>query len=182
MQYGSIGWSVGATLGYAQAAPEKRVIACIGDGSFQVIENRERMNCLHFPGNFMTNEIYLQMTAQDISTMLRCGQRTIIFLINNGGYTIEVEIHDGPYNVIKNWNYTGLVDAIHNGEGKCWTTKVSRSSNFQSRSLFFTPNLEWKDINILNVSTVCRFIVKKSWWKQLKQQMEQRKTVCVSLK
>ncbi|AES79534.1 pyruvate decarboxylase [Medicago truncatula] len=99
MQYGSIGWSVGATLGYAQAVPEKRVIACIGDGSFQV-------------------------TAQDVSTMLRCGQKTIIFLINNGGYTIEVEIHDGPYNVIKNWNYTGLIDAIHNGEGKCWTTKV----------------------------------------------------------
>ncbi|XP_043701258.1 pyruvate decarboxylase 1 isoform X1 [Telopea speciosissima] len=99
MQYGSIGWSVGATLGYAQAANDKRVIACIGDGSFQV-------------------------TAQDVSTMLRCGQRSIIFLINNGGYTIEVEIHDGPYNVIKNWDYTKLVDAIHNGEGKCWTAKV----------------------------------------------------------
>uniref|UniRef100_A0A0D6QR85 pyruvate decarboxylase n=1 Tax=Araucaria cunninghamii TaxID=56994 RepID=A0A0D6QR85_ARACU len=99
MQYGSIGWSVGATLGYAQATLDKRVIACIGDGSFQV-------------------------TAQDVSTMIRWGQRTIIFLINNGGYTIEVEIHDGPYNVIKNWNYTGLVDAIHNGEGKCWTAKV----------------------------------------------------------
>ncbi|XP_042478978.1 pyruvate decarboxylase 1-like [Macadamia integrifolia] len=99
MQYGSIGWSVGATLGYAQAAKDKRVIACIGDGSFQV-------------------------TAQDVSTMIRCGQRTIIFLINNGGYTIEVEIHDGPYNVIKNWDYTKLVDAIHNGEGKCWTAKV----------------------------------------------------------
>lgn len=66
-----------------------------------------------------------QVTAQDISTMIRCGQNTIIFLINNGGYTIEVEIHDGPYNVIKNWDYTGVVDAIHNGEGKCWTTKVS---------------------------------------------------------
>ncbi|KAF5940986.1 hypothetical protein HYC85_022153 [Camellia sinensis] len=65
-----------------------------------------------------------QVTAQDVSTMLRCEQRTIIFLINNGGYTIEVEIHDGPYNVIKNWNYTGLVNAIHNGEGKCWTSKV----------------------------------------------------------
>ncbi|KAI7993811.1 hypothetical protein LOK49_LG11G02707 [Camellia lanceoleosa] len=62
--------------------------------------------------------------AQDVSTMLRYEQRTIIFLINNGGYTIEVEIHDGPYNVIKNWNYTGLVDAIHNGESKCWTAKV----------------------------------------------------------
>ncbi|KAF8397254.1 hypothetical protein HHK36_016164 [Tetracentron sinense] len=99
MQYGSIGWSVGATLGYAQAVPDKRVIACIGDGSFQ-------------------------MTAQDVSTMLRCEQKSIIFLINNGGYSTEVEIHDGPYNVIKNWNYAGLVDAIHNGQGKCWTTKV----------------------------------------------------------
>ncbi|KAK1677709.1 hypothetical protein QYE76_038557 [Lolium multiflorum] len=100
MQYGSIGWSVGALLGYAQGSKDKRVIACIGDGSFQV-------------------------TAQDVSTMLRCEQNSIIFLINNGGYTIEVEIHDGPYNVIKNWNYTGLVDAIHNGEGKCWTAKVT---------------------------------------------------------
>lgn len=99
MQYGSIGWSVGATLGYAQAAKNKRVISFIGDGSFQV-------------------------TAQDVSTMIRAEQNPIIFLINNGGYTIEVEIHDGPYNVIKNWNYTGLVDAIHNGHGKCWTTKV----------------------------------------------------------
>ncbi|KAG2262365.1 hypothetical protein Bca52824_069444 [Brassica carinata] len=35
MQYGSIGWSVGATLGYAQAVPEKRVLAFIGDGSFK---------------------------------------------------------------------------------------------------------------------------------------------------
>ncbi|VVA14287.1 PREDICTED: pyruvate [Prunus dulcis] len=35
MQYGSIGWSIGASLGYAQAAPTKPVIAFIGDGSFQ---------------------------------------------------------------------------------------------------------------------------------------------------
>ncbi|KAH9563877.1 hypothetical protein CY35_05G147200 [Sphagnum magellanicum] len=100
MQYGSIGWSVGATLGYAQAAGKgKRVISCIGDGSFQV-------------------------TAQEVSTMIRYGQQSIIFLLNNGGYTIEVEIHDGPYNIIKNWNYTGLVEALHNGEGKVWTCKV----------------------------------------------------------
>ncbi|RDX66248.1 Pyruvate decarboxylase 4, partial [Mucuna pruriens] len=99
LQYGSIGWSVGATLGYAQAAPQKRVIACIGDGSFQ-------------------------MTAQEVSTMLRWGQNSIIFLINNGGYTTEVEIHDGPYNVIKNWNYAGMVETIDHGEGKCWTAKL----------------------------------------------------------
>ena len=49
------------------------------------------------------------------------------FPVNNGGYTTEVEIHDGPYNVIKNWNYIGLVDAIQNSEGKCWTKKVNIS-------------------------------------------------------
>ncbi|KAJ9565356.1 hypothetical protein OSB04_001322 [Centaurea solstitialis] len=99
MQYGSIGWSVGALLGYAQSQPEKRVIASIGDGSFQV-------------------------TAQDVTTMIRNEQKSIIFLINNGGYTIEVEIHDGPYNVIKNWNYTGVVEAFNNDDGKLWTAKV----------------------------------------------------------
>ncbi|KAF4381071.1 hypothetical protein F8388_011993 [Cannabis sativa] len=65
----------GCGLGYAQAAsPNNRVIACIGDGSFQ-------------------------MGAQEVSTMLRCGQNSIIFLINNGGYTIEEVIHEGSYNV-----------------------------------------------------------------------------------
>ncbi|XP_022144025.1 pyruvate decarboxylase 2-like, partial [Momordica charantia] len=97
--YASIGWSLGATLGYAQAASNERMVLCMGDGSFQ-------------------------MAPQDLSTMLRLGQRNIIFLINNGGYTIEVEIHDGPYNVIKNWDYTALVDAMHNANGNCWTTKV----------------------------------------------------------
>ncbi|PPS07092.1 hypothetical protein GOBAR_AA13551 [Gossypium barbadense] len=54
----------------------------------------------------MIDTAILTVTAQDVSTMLR------------------LEIHDGPYNVIKNWNYIALVDAIHNVEGKCWTTKV----------------------------------------------------------
>ncbi|KAK9816456.1 hypothetical protein WJX72_000539 [[Myrmecia] bisecta] len=101
MQYGSIGWSVGALLGYATALQnKKRVIACIGDGSFQV-------------------------TAQDISTVIRYDLNPIVFLINNAGYTIEVEIHDGPYNNIKNWDYAGLIHAFSNGEGNAWATKVT---------------------------------------------------------
>ncbi len=91
MQYGSIGWSVGATLGYALARPEKRLISLIGDGSFQ-------------------------LTAQEVSTMIRHETRPIIFLMNNRGYTIEVEIHDGPYNNIQNWNYAALM-AVFNGNG-----------------------------------------------------------------
>jgi pyruvate decarboxylase len=93
MQYGSIGWATGATLGVSLAGgAERRTVALIGDGSFQ-------------------------LTAQEISTMIRHGANPIIFLLNNRGYTIEVEIHDGPYNNIKNWDYAGLVDVFNAGEG-----------------------------------------------------------------
>uniref|UniRef100_A0A6B2L2B6 pyruvate decarboxylase n=1 Tax=Arcella intermedia TaxID=1963864 RepID=A0A6B2L2B6_9EUKA len=94
MQYGSIGWSVGALLGMALGfRGSRRCIAMIGDGSFQ-------------------------MTAQEVSTMIRYGLNPIIFLLNNQGYTIEVEIHDGPYNNIKNWDYKMLIDAFSKKEGK----------------------------------------------------------------
>lgn len=33
------------------------------------------------------------------------------------GYTIEVEIHDGPYNNIKNWDYAGLIQAFNAEDG-----------------------------------------------------------------
>ena len=57
--------------------------------------------------------------------MIRYGTSPIIFLINNGGYTIEVEIHDGPYNKIKNWDYAGLVDIFNAGEGNGWGCRVT---------------------------------------------------------
>ncbi|PWA55599.1 pyruvate decarboxylase [Artemisia annua] len=63
--------------------------------------------------------IYIHVIAHDVSTVLRCWQNPIIFLINNGGYTIEIKIYDGPYDK-KNLKYTGSVDAIHNGQGKCY--------------------------------------------------------------
>lgn len=107
MQYGSIGWSVGATLGYAAATHKKRrLIAMIGDGSFQ-------------------------MTAQEISTMIRYGLNPIIFLINNGGYSIEVEIHDGPYNVIKNWRYAELVNVFNAEDGNGWSCRVETEAELQ---------------------------------------------------
>lgn len=101
MQYGSIGWSVGALLGYAVGAgPGRQVIALIGDGSFQ-------------------------MTAQEVSTMIRYGVRAVIFVINNGGYTIEVEIHDGPYNPIKNWHYADLIAVFNADDGNGWGCRVT---------------------------------------------------------
>ena len=122
--------------------------------------------------------IVSQVTAQDVSTMIRCGQRTIIFLINNGGYTIEVEIHDGPYNVIKNWNYTGLVDAIHNGEGKCWTTKVSNLTWYICSNASML--MLWNADNMFVV--VFRSLMRRSWLKQLRQQQGLRRIACASLR
>ena len=82
MQYGSKGWSIG----YAQAVPEKRVIACIGDGSFHVglilVPSLKSISTLrlefisegyeHFDSSGVLfcvfSKCFLQMTAQEVST------------------------------------------------------------------------------------------------------------------
>jgi indolepyruvate decarboxylase len=83
--WGSIGYSVGALLGTLTAAPERRHLLFIGDGSFQE-------------------------TAQELSTMLRHDCKPVIFLINNGGYTIERGYmgKTSDYNDIARWAYAEL--------------------------------------------------------------------------
>ena len=51
-----------------------------------------------------------QVTAQELSTILRHDYRPVIFLINNGGYTIERGYlgKAEPYNDIANWAYANL--------------------------------------------------------------------------
>jgi TPP-dependent 2-oxoacid decarboxylase len=90
--YGSIGYTVGATLGAGIAAQDRRVVLFIGDGSFQV-------------------------TCQDLSTMIRNRLKPVIFLINNDGYTIERVITDHPYNDLQPWHYHKLVDVFGGGLG-----------------------------------------------------------------
>ena len=90
--YGSIGYTVGATLGAGMAAKDRHVVLFVGDGSFQV-------------------------TCQDISTMIRNRLKPVIFLINNGGYTIERVITDRSYNDIQPWHYHKLVDVFGGGLG-----------------------------------------------------------------
>ncbi len=83
--WGSIGYSVGALLGTLTAAPDRRHLLFIGDGSFQE-------------------------TAQELSTMLRHDCKPVIFLINNGGYTIERGYmgKTADYNDIAGWAYAEL--------------------------------------------------------------------------
>ena len=90
--YGSIGYTVGATLGAGMAAQDRQVVLFVGDGSFQV-------------------------TCQDLSTMIRNHLKPVIFLINNDGYTIERVISDRPYNDIQPWHYHRFVDVFGGGVG-----------------------------------------------------------------
>jgi TPP-dependent 2-oxoacid decarboxylase len=90
--YGSIGYTIGATLGASMAAQDRRAVLFVGDGSFQV-------------------------TGQDLSTMIRNHLKPIIFIINNHGYTIERVICDRPYNDIHPWHYHKLVDIFGGGLG-----------------------------------------------------------------
>lgn len=85
INWGSIGYSVGALLGALTAAPERRHILLIGDGSFQV-------------------------SAQELSTILRHDHKPVILLINNGGYTIERGYlgRNETYNDVANWAYADL--------------------------------------------------------------------------
>jgi indolepyruvate decarboxylase len=83
--WGSIGYSVGSLLGTLTAAPERRHLLFVGDGSFQ-------------------------LTAQEVSTMLRHDYKPVIFLINNGGYTIERCWlgKTSRFNDVANWAYADL--------------------------------------------------------------------------
>lgn len=83
--WGSIGYTLPATLGTCLAAPDRRQVLFIGDGSFQ-------------------------LTAQELSTLLRLDQKPVIFVLNNRGYTIERFIlgMTDAYNDVANWNYAGL--------------------------------------------------------------------------
>ncbi|KAG4443135.1 hypothetical protein IFR05_001367 [Cadophora sp. M221] len=103
--WGSIGYSVGACQGAALAArdagEDRRTILFVGDGSFQ-------------------------LTAQEVSTMIRLGLKPIIFVICNDGYTIERFIHgwDADYNDIQPWAFKDLVKVFGAAEGKSRTYQI----------------------------------------------------------
>ncbi|KIJ62714.1 hypothetical protein HYDPIDRAFT_94123 [Hydnomerulius pinastri MD-312] len=95
--YGSIGWTVGNTLGAAIAARDKnlgRVILFVGDGS-------------------------LQLTVQELSTMIHQRLTPIIFVINNDGYNIERNLHgmERKYNDIQDWKWTSLLTTLGDLDG-----------------------------------------------------------------
>ena len=81
MQYGSIGWSVGATLGYAQAVPEKRVISFIGDGSFQV-DNQKYYPELCFFNSFANISDFDISKSSSFREIIICSLSNLLLVMN----------------------------------------------------------------------------------------------------
>lgn len=105
--WGAIGYTLPATLGSCLANPNSRHFLFIGDGSFQ-------------------------MTAQELSTLIREDCKPIIFLLNNKGYTIERYIWgmEDKYNDVANWDYAAL-PAVFGQKDKCFIARVKTEGELQ---------------------------------------------------
>lgn len=100
----SIGYATPALLGAILASPGRRHILLTGEGS-------------------------LQMTVQEISTVMRHDLKPFIFVINNSGYTVERAVlgKDAKYNDVANWRYSELPNVF--SRDKTAETHVVQTSN-----------------------------------------------------
>ena len=92
--YTSMGFAVPATLGVSVAQPDRRVVAIVGDGAFQ-------------------------MTCLELSNIVRRGFAPIVIVLDNGGYGTERFLHAGDYeyNDIQRWDYAKLTEVFGGGVG-----------------------------------------------------------------
>lgn len=103
--WGSIGWATGAAFGGQMAAKDRRTILLTGEGSHQ-------------------------LTATEISTMMRNKLKPIIIVINNSGYTIERILSNDPwdaFNDISKWDYSKLPKVF---EGDVWVAQAKTNIEF----------------------------------------------------
>ena len=100
--WGSIGYTLPASLGAAIASPSKRSVLLIGDGS-------------------------ALLTIQELAVMIREQIHPVIILINNDGYTVERVIHGEYeiYNDIPACNWQLMPAAFGANEDNCLTLKVT---------------------------------------------------------
>ena len=87
--WGSIGYTLPATLGAGLAHPDRRPVLLIGDGA-------------------------AQLTVQELGTFSREGLSPVVVVVNNDGYTVERMIHgkDEPYNDIVSWSWADIPKAL----------------------------------------------------------------------
>lgn len=90
--YLSTGFSIPAALGAKLASDKHRILVIVGDGSFQ-------------------------MSAQEISTIIRFNQNPIIIILDNGGYSTDRVMVEGSFNDLYRWDYSKLPEVFKKGIG-----------------------------------------------------------------
>ncbi|MEG3134937.1 alpha-keto acid decarboxylase family protein [Rouxiella sp. T17] len=122
--WGSIGFTLPAALGAQIAFPERRVVLIIGDGS-------------------------AQLTVQALGAAIRYDLKTVIFILNNDGYTVERAIHgaEQPYNDIAQWQWTLLPQAFGAVEPTL-VEKVTEVKQLQQvmAKISAEPQLSWVEV------------------------------------
>jgi TPP-dependent 2-oxoacid decarboxylase len=90
--FASLGFGTPGAIGAQIARSNKRVIAIVGDGGFQ-------------------------MTAMELSTAVRYNLDLVVIVLNNHGYGTERTILEGSYNDIVDWDYTKIPTVLRGGKG-----------------------------------------------------------------
>jgi TPP-dependent 2-oxoacid decarboxylase len=87
--WSSIGYTLPALMGAQLASPHRRAVLVIGDGA-------------------------AQLTVQELGTIVRHRLAPIIFIVNNGGYTVERAINgwEAVYNDIALWQWAKIPGAF----------------------------------------------------------------------
>lgn len=114
--FASLGFGVPGAIGAQIASPDKRVVAIVGDGAFQ-------------------------MTATELSAAVRYHLDPIVIVMNNHGYGTERPLLEGSYNDIQDWHYTELPKVLGGGVGLKATTEdeldKALSQAFGQRGTFY---------------------------------------------
>lgn len=90
--FAAMGWATPAAIGASFAKKQKRAVAIVGDGAFQ-------------------------MTGVELSTAVRYGLDPVVIVLNNHGFATERPLMEGSFNDIQSWNYYKLPELIGGGRG-----------------------------------------------------------------
>lgn len=128
--WGSIGYTLPASLGAGLASPNKRSVLLIGDGS-------------------------ALLTIQELGVMIRERLNPVIILINNSGYTVERAIHGEkqPYNDIPYSDWQIMPKAFGANEDNCAIVKATTPAELKS-ALELASNTQDKMVFIEVVTEV----------------------------
>lgn len=87
--WASIGYTIPATVGAALARPDRRPVLLVGDGA-------------------------AQLTVQELGLLFKQENKPVVFLLDNGGYTIErlIQSPEAPYQDIVGWDWPLIPRAL----------------------------------------------------------------------